>query len=146
MYGFYVSVNLYCLHFCQKIESSVILIQNFYHHCVSEGVDWIHLKMAVFWVVAPCSVVEVYQRFRGTFFLHHQITLMMEVASTSETSVNFYQTTQCYNPEDSHLRTCRCENLESCLYWSGSGKCPLMDYCEYRTESSDSIKHKEFLD
>jgi hypothetical protein len=27
--------------------------------------DWIQLgKMAVFWVVAPCSLVEVYQRFR----------------------------------------------------------------------------------
>jgi hypothetical protein len=23
------------------------------------------MKMAVFWVVAPCSLVEVYQRFRG---------------------------------------------------------------------------------
>jgi hypothetical protein len=23
-------------------------------------------KMAVFWVVAPCSLVEVYQRFRGS--------------------------------------------------------------------------------
>jgi hypothetical protein len=30
------------------------------------------LKMAVFWVVAPCSLVEVYQRFRGTCCLHHQ--------------------------------------------------------------------------
>jgi hypothetical protein len=28
---------------------------------------------------------------------------MMEEASTSET-VNFYQTTRCYNPEDSHLQ------------------------------------------
>jgi hypothetical protein len=27
----------------------------------------------------------------------------MEAARTSETLVNFYQTTQCYNPEDSHL-------------------------------------------
>jgi hypothetical protein len=34
------------------------------------------MKMAVFWVVAA--------------------------ASTSETSVNFYQTTRQYNPEDSH--------------------------------------------
>jgi hypothetical protein len=41
--------------------------------------------MAVFWVVAPC------------------IALMMEAARTSETLVNFYQTTQRYNPEDSHL-------------------------------------------
>jgi hypothetical protein len=31
------------------------------------------------------------------------IALMMEAASTSETMVNFYQTTWCYNPEDNHL-------------------------------------------
>jgi hypothetical protein len=39
--------------------------------------------VAVFWVVA--------------------IVLMMEAAVTFETLVNFYQTTRCYNPEDSHL-------------------------------------------
>jgi hypothetical protein len=43
--------------------------------------------MAVFWVVAPCSLVEVYQRFRGPCCLHHQ--------------------------GDRHLRTHRCENLKS---------------------------------
>jgi hypothetical protein len=37
--------------------------------------------MAVFWVVAPCSQVEVYDG------------LMMEAASTSEESANSYQTT-----------------------------------------------------
>jgi hypothetical protein len=31
------------------------------------------------------------------------IALMMEVARTSGTLVNFYQTTWCYNPEDSNL-------------------------------------------
>jgi hypothetical protein len=30
--------------------------------------------------------------------------LMMEAARTSETLVNFYQTTRRYNPEDSHQR------------------------------------------
>jgi hypothetical protein len=30
------------------------------------------LKMAVFWVVAPGSLVEVYRHFRGTCCLHHQ--------------------------------------------------------------------------
>jgi hypothetical protein len=30
-----------------------------------------------------------------------------------ETLVNFYQTTRLYNPEDSHLRTHRRENLKS---------------------------------
>jgi hypothetical protein len=37
----------------------------------------------------------------------------METARTSETLVNFYQTTQRYNPEDGHLRTHRRENLKS---------------------------------
>jgi hypothetical protein len=41
------------------------------------------------------------------------IALMMEAARTSETLVNFYQATQRYNPEDSHLRTHRRENLKS---------------------------------
>jgi hypothetical protein len=58
--------------------------------------------MAVFWIVAPCSLVEVYRRFRGPCCLHHQVALMMEAASTSEMSVNFYQTTRRCNPEDSH--------------------------------------------
>jgi hypothetical protein len=41
------------------------------------------------------------------------ITLMMEAASTFETLINFYQTTRRYNPEDSHLHTCRRENVKS---------------------------------
>jgi hypothetical protein len=45
------------------------------------------MKKTVFWVVAPCI-----------------LSLMMEAASTSETSVNFYQTTRRNNLEDSHLQ------------------------------------------
>jgi hypothetical protein len=40
---------------------------------------------------------------------------MMEAASTSETSANFYQTTRRNNPHDSHLHTRRRENLKSRL-------------------------------
>jgi hypothetical protein len=65
-----------------------------------------HFKMAVFWVVEPCSLVEA-------SIIRAIITLMMEAASTSETSINFYQTTRCYSPEDSHLHTRRSENLKS---------------------------------
>jgi hypothetical protein len=54
------------------------------------------MKIVVFWVVAPCSL----------------IALMMEAARTSETLVNVYQTTRCYNPEDSNLHTHRRENLK----------------------------------
>jgi hypothetical protein len=41
------------------------------------------------------------------------IALMIEAARTSETLVNFYQTTRRYIPEDSHLRTHNRENLKS---------------------------------
>jgi hypothetical protein len=39
--------------------------------------------------------------------------LMMKAASTSETSVNFYQTLRRNNPEDSNLHNRRRENLKS---------------------------------
>jgi hypothetical protein len=51
------------------------------------------MNMAVFWAIA----------------------LMMEAASTSETSVNLCQTTRRYNPEDSHIHTRRRENLKAHL-------------------------------
>jgi hypothetical protein len=44
------------------------------------------------------------------------IALIMEAASTCETSVNFYQTTLRNNPEDSRLHTRHRENLKSQLY------------------------------
>jgi hypothetical protein len=53
------------------------------------------MKTAVFWVVAPCSLIEVYRRYRS-----------------SETSVKFYQTRR-NNPEDSHFYNRRRENLKS---------------------------------
>jgi hypothetical protein len=68
------------------------------------------LEEALFWVVAPCSLVEVCRRFRCSCCLRRQSD---DAESTSETSVNFYQTTRRYNPEDSHLRTHRRDNLNS---------------------------------
>jgi hypothetical protein len=72
--------------------------------------------MTVFWDVASCSLVEIYRRFRGTCCLHQGdplIALMMEVANSSETSVNLGQTTWRNIREDSHLHSrCR-ENLKS---------------------------------
>jgi hypothetical protein len=38
--------------------------------------------------------------------------LLRRIAGTSETSDNFYETTRYKNPEDSHLRTRRRENLK----------------------------------
>jgi hypothetical protein len=64
-------------------------------------------KMAVFWVVEPCSQIEVYRRFSGT------LRPDGEGSKYSETSGNFYQTTRHYNPEYSHFHTRRRENLKS---------------------------------
>jgi hypothetical protein len=46
------------------------------------------VKMALFRVVVPCSLVKVHRRFKVVCFLIN--ALMMEAASTSELSVNFY--------------------------------------------------------
>jgi hypothetical protein len=94
------------------------------------------MKMAaVFWVVAASSLVEVYRRFRGACCLHYQgdeealIALMMEAASTCETTINFHQTAWRSNPEDSHVHTRRRENLKShqeipfCFGTEGSLSC-----------------------
>jgi hypothetical protein len=68
--------------------------------------------MAFFWVVAPYSLVEIYQRFRGPCCLHHHRP-NDGGSKVLETLTNFYQTTRRYNLEDSHLRTNRLENLKS---------------------------------
>jgi hypothetical protein len=73
-----------------------------------EVVTAVSTNMAVLWFVTPCSLIDIYQRFRGPCCLHQQgddqgvgssfIALMMEAERTSETLVNIYHTTRRYNP------------------------------------------------
>jgi hypothetical protein len=49
---------------------------------------------------------------------------MMAAVSSSETSVNIYQTTLCNIPEDSHLYIRRCANLKS--HMDVTGSCPVV--------------------
>lgn len=76
---------------------------------VPDTTSWIQrslMKMtAVFWDTVPCTPVEVYRSFRCTYCLHHQ--------GTSETSVNFRQTTRRSIPSDSHLNTRSRKSLKS---------------------------------
>jgi hypothetical protein len=60
------SLLLYCLLCLYNIEESGTAIVGF------EVLTAVSMKFAVFWVVAPCSLVEVYQCFRGPCCLHHQ--------------------------------------------------------------------------
>jgi hypothetical protein len=78
------------------------------------------MNMTVFWDVAPCRLVEIDLRFRAACCLHHQgdeitslIALMIETASSSGTSVNFYQQKRRNIPEDSPLHDRRRENLKT---------------------------------
>jgi hypothetical protein len=63
------------------------------------------MRMTIFWDAAPCTLVEIGRRFIGAYYLDLQsnVTLrtpMMEEVSTSETSLNFYETTRRSIPED----------------------------------------------
>jgi hypothetical protein len=74
------------------------------------------MKMSGFWLVAPCRLVkftDVSAVLAASII--SVIALMTEAASPSEMSVNFYQTTWCNNPEDSHLQkaVCSTETLVS---------------------------------
>jgi hypothetical protein len=61
-------------------------------------------KMAVFCVIVPCSLVEVYQLFRGPYCLRHQgDDAYILNHRLDKIKSYFYQTTRRYNPKDSHL-------------------------------------------
>jgi hypothetical protein len=47
------------------------------------NVEELGQEMVAFWFVAPCSLVEVYLRFRDAYCLHHQ-------GNRPETFVSFY--------------------------------------------------------
>jgi hypothetical protein len=69
--------------------------------CSRWPVPWTNqIRLAIFWVAAPCRLVDVYRRFRGACLPGRRVN---------------YQTTRRNNPDDSHLRTLRFENLKSNL-------------------------------
>jgi hypothetical protein len=45
------------------------------------------MMMVVFWVVAPCSLVEFYRRFKGACCLHHQGDARLHSATTQKTAI-----------------------------------------------------------
>jgi hypothetical protein len=61
----------------------------------------VSMKMAVFWVVAQCRLVSVYQRFRGLYCFHHQGDEWLWTSENVGKLIPAY--TALYNPEDSHL-------------------------------------------
>jgi hypothetical protein len=91
------------LNFLSLSRNALLFQTKVYYHVGFEILMAVSTKMAVFWVVAPCSLVEVYQHFRGP---------CCSIIRASETLVNFYQTTWRYNPEDSRLRLLPCSQIQ----------------------------------
>jgi hypothetical protein len=85
-----------------------------YHICVVYRIPKDGCRL----IVPPCRLVGFYRPFRGAkcvASIIKAIVLTMEVASTSETSVKFYQTTWHKNAEESHLHSQFRDNLKSLL-------------------------------
>jgi hypothetical protein len=47
------------------------------------------LKMAVFWDVAPCSLVEIDQRFRDAFLNRHSVSTRLHGTASQKTDSHF---------------------------------------------------------
>jgi hypothetical protein len=60
------------------------------------------------------------------------IALMIEAAMTSETLVNFYQTTRRYNPEDSYLPTSARQSIEPSRFEPDATESPNTNLQFYR--------------
>jgi hypothetical protein len=88
----------------------------------------------VFWKILT-DVPEVL-----TVSIIRAIALMMEVISTSESVVSMYQTTRRDILEDSHLHTCRRDNLKS--YWHPSSYCGLK-YGVFDTQQGQTGKSEK---
>jgi hypothetical protein len=76
--------------------------------------------MVVFWVVAPCSLVEVYQRFRGPCCLHNQgpdedSHLRTHVRTSNPTQPSIWFSVLCF--------CCRVWSRSEVFLWEASG-CP----------------------
>jgi hypothetical protein len=65
----------------------------------------LHLKMIFSWGIAPCNLLEVNRRFRGTYCLHHQDDLKRRIY--------FHEVTRRYIPENCYVCNHRPENLTS---------------------------------
>jgi hypothetical protein len=79
------------------------------------------------------------------FWIESLITLVMEAARTSETLVNFYQTTWCYNPEDSHLHNwCKYYKYNGAMQRSARKmRTPYAENKDYRNKQTKIAENKD---
>jgi hypothetical protein len=80
---------VYSSHLTNWYSIFVKTVMNQTHYWVGfEVLTAVSMKMAVFGVVAPCSLVELYHRFRGPCCLHHQgNSTRLHCATTQKTAI-----------------------------------------------------------
>jgi hypothetical protein len=71
------------------------------------------MTMTAFLNIVLYSLAEADPTFQIHTSIIRGMALMMEVVSTSETSVNIYETTRLDIPEENQLHACRRGNLKS---------------------------------
>jgi hypothetical protein len=76
----------------KELEEKVVILKKKQNKLQHKKVGFevftaVSMKMAVFWVVAPCSLVEVYRRFRGPCCLHHQGDIALHGPTTQKTAI-----------------------------------------------------------
>jgi hypothetical protein len=49
-----------------------------------------YLRVAFFWDVAPCSVVEIDRRFRDAYCLHHEVDRQTHGATSQKTVSSYW--------------------------------------------------------
>jgi hypothetical protein len=75
------------------------------------------MKMAVFWVLTPCSLVEVYRRFRGACCLHHQGDERLLLVGNVASRVLCYHLMITHVPNRWCHGTYRCAAIYLCSPW-----------------------------
>jgi hypothetical protein len=85
--------------------------------------------------LAPCILVEVHWCFRGACCFHHQGDLIVQTASTTQMSVNFYHITRRNNSEERHFHQTIC-NAYSFLPCSAKS---VMFYRHWGTQCHTSV-------
>jgi hypothetical protein len=107
------------LHFIICSGLDIIFFLSHFRHGQKRSEQRIYVWNAVYFMytVVIWRFFWLYQDWRwiscGWISLHQGNHPDVEAARTFETSLKFYQTTCCNNPEDSHLHTCYHENLKS---------------------------------
>jgi hypothetical protein len=72
-------IKISCIRECSRSNAQVLFISNFVNHWHGSSSFSQHRKnwrVTVFWVVAPCSLIEADQCLRGAYCLHHQRLLL----------------------------------------------------------------------